>query len=417
KASEIINRTLDLQVIMDDLLKLLVKEFKLDIAIIQAKNDMDIFSIRSIQGDELQFINRPDWYQENVPFINLAYDDQKTHFINDLRLDRAFYPLDKTVAAGFVSCAHIPIYREGEAVLAVLSLFSKSIAGLFTQEFIELLSSLAGQLAQAITIVQEVEAKQLERSQKESALLKTARITRDMEIAQQIQKSFLPDSAPVIAGVDIAGRCISAAHVGGDYYDFFLRNDRTVDIVIADVSGHSVGAALIMSEVRTLLRAETKTIHTPHAILETLNTQLYDDLTRAELFITMFYAKYDAATGVLSYSNAGHNHPVLQRADESLCQELDAEGLILGVIKNVLFEEQAVKLMSGDILLFYTDGLTEACNNEGIMFNTSGVYDHLKTCRHLSAEEIIDSYYAIIHTFTGSQNLQDDISLVVVKIT
>ena len=126
-----------------------------------------------------------------------------------------------------------------------------------------------------MTIVQEIEAKQVERSQKEAALLKSARITRDMEIAQQIQKSFLPDSAPAIAGVDIAGRCISAAHVGGDYYDFFLRNDKTVDIVIADVSGHSVGAALIMSEVRTLLKAEANSVRTPHDILETLNMQLY----------------------------------------------------------------------------------------------------------------------------------------------
>ena len=129
--------------------------------------------------------------------------------------------LTEAEAEGFISCAHIPSIREGEPVIAVLSLFSKSIAGLFTQEFIELLSSLAGQLAQAITIVREVDAKQLERIQKEAALLKTARITRDMEIAQQIQKSFLPDSAPTIAGVDIAGRCVSAAHVGGDYYRFY----------------------------------------------------------------------------------------------------------------------------------------------------------------------------------------------------
>jgi sigma-B regulation protein RsbU (phosphoserine phosphatase) len=320
------------------------------------------------------------------------------------------------VAEGFISCAHIPIYREGEPVIAVLSLFSKSIAGLFTQEFIELLSSLAGQLAQAITIVQEVEAKQLERSQKEAALLKTARITRDMEIAQQIQKSFLPDSAPAIAGVDIAGRCISAAHVGGDYYDFFLRTDQTVDIVIADVSGHSVGAALIMSEVRTLLRTETNSVRRPHDILETLNTQLYDDLTRAELFITMFYAKYDAESGVLSYSNAGHNHPLLQHRDEHLPRELDAEGLILGVKKDILFEEMTVKLTTGDILLLYTDGLTEACNSRGEMFGTSGVYEHLKTCLHLSANEILDSFYVQIHDFTGTHTLQDDISLVVVKI-
>jgi len=416
KASEIINRTLDLQVIMDDLLRLLVKEFKLDVALILAKNAAGTFSIISIQGEEIPAINPPAWYMDNVPFLNLVYRDQKTHFVNDLRLDRAAPMLELTVAEGFISCAHIPIYREGEPVIAVLSLFSKSIAGLFTQEFIELLSSLAGQLAQAITIVREVEAKQLERSQKEAALLKTARITRDMEIAQQIQKSFLPDFAPTIAGVDIAGRCISAAHVGGDYYDFILRSRQIVDIVIADVSGHSVGAALIMSEVRTLLRAEANSVHTPSAVLETLNIQLHDDLSRAELFITMFYAEYNAETGILSYSNAGHNHPVLQRRDEFLPWELDTEGLILGVKKDVLFEERTVKLMAGDVLLFYTDGLTEACNSQGEMFGISGVYSHLKTCLHLPADEIIDSFYARIHEFTGSQNLQDDISFVTIKI-
>ncbi|MGB9081272.1 MAG: SpoIIE family protein phosphatase, partial [Desulfuromonadaceae bacterium] len=416
KASEIINRTLDMQVIMNDLLRLLVKEFKLDIALIVTRNDDGTFSILSIQGELLPPITPPGWHLEHTPLLDLAYSDHKAHFINDLRLERSAPSLDLTVAEGFISCAHIPIYREGEPVIAVLSLFSKSIAGLFTQEFVELLASLAGQLAQAITIVQEIEAKQLERSQKEAALLKTARITRDMEIAQQIQKSFLPDSAPAIAGVDIAGRCISAAHVGGDYYDFFLRGNRTVDIVIADVSGHSVGAALIMSEVRTLLRAEANSTRSPHAILETLNVQLHDDLTRAELFITMFYAKYDAEAGILSYSNAGHNHPVLQSGDESPLRELDTEGLILGVKKDVLFEERTARLFRGDILLFYTDGLTEACNSQGEMFEASGMYDHLKTCMHLSAEKIIDSFYDRIHAFTGSQNLQDDISLVVVKI-
>lgn len=416
KASEIINRTLDMQVIMDDLLRLLVKEFKLDIAMIVTQSEGGTFLIRSIQGGALPVTSPPAWYLENEPLLKLLYSDHKAHFINDLRLERAVIPLDLTVAEGFISCAHIPIYREGEPVIAVLSLFSKSIAGLFTQEFIELLSSLAGQLAQAITIVQEVEAKQLERSQKEAALLKSARITRDMEIAQQIQKSFLPDSAPAIAGADIAGRCISAAHVGGDYYDFFLRNDHTVDIVIADVSGHSVGAALIMSEVRTLLRTEANASRRPHEILELLNNQLYDDLTRAELFITMFYAKYNAETGILSYANAGHNHPVLQQLDESIPLELDAEGLILGVKKDIFFEEMAVKLTTGDVLLLYTDGLTEACNSHGEMFETSGVYSHLKTCLNFSADEILDSFYIKIHDFTGTHTLQDDISLVVVKI-
>jgi sigma-B regulation protein RsbU (phosphoserine phosphatase) len=416
KASEIINRTLDLQLIMDDLLKLLVKEFRFDAALILEKDEDNLLSIRSFQGKAAINDNSRIWSQEHNFLFERVCLDQKAHFINDLRHEKRALIFDKTISEGFISCAHIPIHREGEPVTAILSFFSKSIPGLFTQEFIELLSSLAGQLAQAITIVEEVEAKQFERSQKEAAFLQTAKITREMEIAHQIQKSFLPDAAPKISGIDIAGRCISAAHVGGDYYDFFQRDTHTIDIVIADVSGHSVGAALIMSEVRTLLKAEANSVDAPGKILESLNIQLYEDLSRAELFITMFYAKYDINSYILNYSNAGHNHPVLLKCAESQPTELDAEGLILGVKREFIFEERSVKLNSGDLLLFYTDGLTEATDINGEMYGTERTFDHLKRVADLAAAEIIDSFYSSIHAFTGSRNLQDDISLVVIKI-
>lgn len=416
KASEIINRTLDLQIIMDDLLNLLLKEFKLDVAIIQLKNADGTHTVTSYQGSHRRPINKSHWYTENTPYFDMVYRDGKPHFSNDVRLASEIMPLDLSLAEGIISSAHIPISREGESAIGILSVFSKSIAGLFTEEFINLLSSLSGQLAQAITIVQEMHAKDLERDQKELALLENARVIRDMEIAQQIQISLLPNSAPEISGIDLAGRCISAAHVGGDYFDFFRRNEHTIDMLIADVSGHSVGAALIMAEVRTLLRAQVNSAHSASAILNIINSQLHDDLTRAELFITMFYAKYSSASGKLSYSNAGHNHPIIHRPGEDSCIELDTEGLIIGVKPSVVFEERNIELISGDVILFYTDGLTEAFDSEGEMFGNAKVCAHLKSVAHLSAKEIIESLYDEVVIFTGSQTLQDDISLVVLKI-
>ncbi|HEY9828723.1 MAG TPA: PP2C family protein-serine/threonine phosphatase, partial [Stenomitos sp.] len=225
------------------------------------------------------------------------------------------------------------------------------------------------------------------------------------------------DTAPALFGVEMAGRCLSAAHVGGDYYDFFQRDDHTVDLLIADVSGHSVGAALIMAEVRTLLRPQVNTAHSASAILQLLNSQLYEDLSRAELFITMFYAKYNSATGRLSYANAGHNHPLIHRSDLLGCEELDADGLIIGVRKSVMFEERQIELRKGDVVLFYTDGLAEAMSSDGELFGTERVYQHLETVSGLPAKEIIDSFYAAIIEYTGTTTLQDDISLVVLKIT
>ncbi|MDA8429223.1 MAG: SpoIIE family protein phosphatase [Geobacteraceae bacterium] len=416
KASEIINRTLDLQIIMDDLLTLLIKEFKLDVAIIQLASQNGQFTVRSYQGSNRRPINDQHWFMESRPYWEMTLADRKAHFVNDARLASTAITLEKTLAEGIVSCAHIPIFREGEPALGVISVFSKSITGLFTEEFISLLASLAGQFAQAVTIVHEIDAREFERVQKEQALLQNARVMRDMEIAQQIQMSLLPAAPPEMAGIEIGGCCISAAHVGGDYYDFFLRDEHTIDMLIADVSGHSVGAALIMSEVRTLLRAQVNSSHNASSILMSLNNQLYDDLTRAELFITMFYAKYNSATGKLSYANAGHNHPMICRMGQDSCIELDAEGLIIGVKQSVVFEERVIELYKGDVLLFYTDGLTEASNSEGEMFQNSRVCSQLGSISHLPVKDIIDSFYNKVIEFTGSTTLQDDISIVVLKI-
>lgn len=415
KASEIINRTLDLQIIMDDLLLLLLKEFKLDVAIIQLKDETGICTVRSYQGSNRRPITERHWYHESRDYCERAMDSRSAQFVNDISLISRD-SLEKTVAEGIVSFAHIPIFREGDPPLGVMSVFSKSISGMFTEEFINLLSSLTGQFAQAVTIVREIEAKDHERVQKEQALLKNARVLRDMEIAQQIQISFLPETAPELFGIEMGGRCVSAAHVGGDYYDFFRRDEQTVDLLIADVSGHSVGAALVMSEVRTLLRAQSNSVSNASSVLQSLNTQLYDDLTRAELFITMFYARYNAGTGRLSFANAGHNHPVICRKDQDSCIELDADGLILGVKRSVIFEEQSIELMKGDVVLFYTDGLTEATNPGGEMFENERICNHLRSVSQQPVQEIIDSFYEAIADFTASTTLQDDISLVVLKI-
>lgn len=415
KASEIINRTLDIQIILDDLLELLLKEFKLDLALVVLHNNEKNLSIGSFLDSTGQNIAEQNWIEENRYIYDLVLATGESFIVNDTAANRA----DKTgtsKAPAAASHAHIPIIREGAASLGVVSVYSYSIPGLFTKEFAGLLESLAGQLAQAVTISREIEAKERERTQKEQALLQNARIKRDMEIAQQIQLSLLPGAPPHLFGIELGGRCISAAHVGGDYYDFFLRDEQTVDLFIADVSGHSVGAALIMAEVRTLLRPHINSAHNACTILKQLNNQLYDDLTRAELFITIFYAKYNSATGRLSYANAGHNRPLVCREGLDCCIELDAEGLIIGVRPSVLFEERSLELVRGDIVLFYTDGLIEAINHEGELFGVERVCRQLQATRHLPAESIIDVLYSMVSEYTGQKNFQDDISMVVLKI-
>jgi len=414
RASEIMNRSLELDIIMEDLLALLLREFKLDLCVIRLLNDQGVLQVRSHKGEGGERITAEDRILEIDTHVGEAFLGRRTEFFNDTTYITK--PIAKEIfrREGIKSFAHIPISSEGSPPVGILSVFSRSIIGLFTEQFVELLESLAGQLAQAVRIVAEREAREGERRQKEAALLENARVTRDLELAKQIQLSLLPESPPRLPGLDIACRCTPATHVGGDYYDFFQRGDDLVDFVMADVSGHSVGAALIMVETRSVLRAQMQSVRSNKEILRVLNDLLYDDLTRAELFITMFCGKYDGATRTLSYANAGHTRPLLFRGGK--WQELDAEGLILGVEHDVLFEEKSLRLETGDLLFVYTDGIIEAERGSGELFGVERLCDLLSGMLDQEPERIIERVMAEVTAFSSPSPLQDDISMVVMKV-
>ena len=241
----------------------------------------------------------------------------------------------------------------------------------------------------------------------------------ELEIAKNIQLSLLPDAPMNLPTAELAGVCMAASFVGGDYFDFFAAPN-SVDIVIADVSGHNVGAALLMIEVRSTLRAESrKTVEAPMGpakILRDLNELLFDDLNKAELFITMFYLKYLPDSRILKYANAGHNWALLLRPEEATCTPLDAEGLVLGVRREVEFEERSISLAIGDKLLLYTDGITEAQNEAGTFFGMDRLCGLFAAYREMSPEATIGKLLADLRAFCGEAPLLDDISMVVLRV-
>lgn len=244
----------------------------------------------------------------------------------------------------------------------------------------------------------------------------------ELDIAKQIQLSLLPDSPLQVEGALIAGYCQPATHVGGDYFDYFCGQD-SVDLVLADVSGHSVGAALVMAETRSTLRAEAfrgRPAHGPGKgtgeILRTLNALLFEDLNRTELFITMFYMKYHRATRRLSYANAGHNPPLLLRTGETACRELDADGLVFGVKKDVVFEQKGILVRPGDLVLLHTDGITEAQDPQGEFFGTGRLGQVLIAQRKNKPEEIIHGILEELQTFCRSTSFADDVSMVILRV-
>jgi len=243
----------------------------------------------------------------------------------------------------------------------------------------------------------------------------------ELEIAKHIQLSLLPKAPLRGAGVQVSGMCLPATHVGGDYFDYFYSGE-TLNVVIADVSGHSVGAALVMAGVRSALKAETRKLNPMQAhlgaaeILSELNELLYEDLDGSGLFISMFYLRYTPSLRHLCYANAGHNRPLILRRNQSSCEELDAEGMILGIKKKVDFEQRCMKLEKGDRVLLYTDGITEAQDKSGEFFGVGGLCQVFSSQREESPESTIDTLLETLRRFCGGHVFNDDVSMVVLKV-
>ena len=240
-----------------------------------------------------------------------------------------------------------------------------------------------------------------------------------MEIAKQIQRSLLPEDPLALGCVQYAGRCIPAASVGGDYFGYFPRtgNCSGVDSLIGDVSGHGVGAALLMAEARTMFMAERLAAPSAAALLAKLNDLLHDDLECAGCFITACCAIFDATTRELSYANAGHPPALLLRTAETNCTALDADGLLLGINKGVAFTDVKVTLQKGDIVAFYTDGITETQNAAGEMFGVGRLGAAVATHRAEEPEILIAGVLAALDAFAGGALPEDDLTIVVMKLT
>lgn len=245
-----------------------------------------------------------------------------------------------------------------------------------------------------------------------------------MEVARQIQTSLLPKGPLRLDDVALAGFCQPATQVGGDYYDFICEGD-FVDMVVADVSGHSVGAALIMAELRSTLKAELRRsslhcssirVDSACEILGALNEVLFADLNESDLFISMFYMRYHRPSQTLRFSSAGHPCALLIRRDGANAEWLDADGLILGVKDDVVFDERTLPLAAGDRLVLYTDGVIETQDPSGDFYGSERLAQAAVETRSLGTEEAVRALVSHVNQFRGRDESEDDVTLLVFDV-
>jgi len=404
-AAQIVSSEEDLQKTLDKILELLARQFKFDLCVIRfLEPESMTLIVKSLVGSSSEHFGQFERNLNLDTYIGQAFLTSGTTVVNDADT------IDKPVSAehikrdGITCLAHTPIIFEGETI-GILSAFSKTAKGIFTKEFIALFENLARQVGIAWRNDQQLQK-----------LLQGREQEREMQIAKDIQKDLLPTNLPSSGCIDIAGLCVPAHQVGGDYYDFIERDNSCYDLIIADVSGHSIGSALIMAETRTFIHARIQDIKQPAKMLQELNSYFLKDLDRSDLFVTMFYLQYNPENRRLIFSNAGHNTPLLWRKRERKIEILDAEGLIFGVRENINFEQKATDLEPGDVLLLYTDGIIEAENREKQFFGIERLSKVLEECDDLSPRELIDQIMTQGRIFTGMRHFNDDVTLVVMKV-
>lgn len=295
----------------------------------------------------------------------------------------------------------LPLIARGQLVGAMM-VDHPALGGPIDQRRLNILNGIAHQTALA-----------LENARLQAEAAAAERIERELDVARGIQTSFLPDTFPTVAGWDVAAFYRAARQVGGDFYDFFQVDDRRWAMVVADVADKGVPAALFMALSRTLLRAVGTNRQAPNHTLTRVNDLLLRD-TRSDLFVTVWYGLWDTQTGQVTYSSAGHNPPLIVRANGNT-EQLHSRGIALGVIPNIELEQGEVHLQPGDVLVAYTDGVTEAHRADMTEFGVPGLQSIVLQNRPRAAQEIARSVLRAVDDFVLGEPQFDDVTMIVLK--
>jgi sigma-B regulation protein RsbU (phosphoserine phosphatase) len=304
---------------------------------------------------------------------------------------------------GFRGHAVVPLVVEDHAVGALV--LNQRQPRLVREEDLHLLHLIANQAAIA-----------LEKARLRETEARMHDLERELAIGRQIQLSLLPSRAPVVQGWEFTTFYAAAKEVGGDFYDFFELPGQPgkLGMIIADVTGKGVPAALFMARTSTILRSTSLRVGSPANALRTANTLILAD-GQTELLLTAFYAVLDTHTGQLWYANAGHDRPLWLQSPTGAVRTLASLSMILGAVEDMDVEEREIEVQPGDILIFYTDGVSEAMDANQQPFGLERLGRVIAANRGASSHQMLDAIVGAVREFTGGIPQSDDLTLLAVR--
>jgi sigma-B regulation protein RsbU (phosphoserine phosphatase) len=325
--------------------------------------------------------------------------NQQPLIVNDLATDNRFRVTDDAGMMRSLLC--VPLRLKGR-MIGVLSVFNKRGGKPFTEGDSRLLTIIGAQSAQVIENARLYEEEQV-----------LARIEQELNTARSIQQRLLPKVPPVIGGYELAGRSEPARQVGGDYFDYFLQDDNHAVICLADVSGKGISAALLMANAQATVRSLSLSEEALTKRLEHANQLLYNS-TDSDKFLTMFYAVLEPQTHQMTFSNAGHNPPLLISAAGEV-RELTVGGPVLGILPGFSYEQSSVEMAPGDLLLIYSDGFSEAENLRQEEFGEDRLKELATVHRNETAVGLIERINEEVTAFCGEAPQSDDMTILAVR--
>jgi len=305
------------------------------------------------------------------------------------------------VLQGIRSVLAVPL-GVSEKVFGIVYADSPIADGRFTEDHLKVLTTLAS-----------VAAIRVENARLAEARLQQERLERELQLAMEIQQRFQPTAPPVVPGYELQGISFPCYEIGGDYYDFIEREDGRLVIALGDVSGKGTAAALLMSSLHASVHAQAGSHDTLSETISAVNRYLADNIP-ANRFVTLFYAELDPASGALTFLNAGHNPPLIVHAAGTV-EQLASGGLPLGIKRNAEYREGRTQMQMGDVLVIYSDGVTEAASPSGEEFGVTRLYEVVSRNIEASAAGVRDRIESALTKFSQGTQAADDITLVIVK--
>ena len=335
----------------------------------------------------------------NECLLGWMHLNKRPLLMNDPLHDERFKGVTWDESIHSVLCVPLLVKSELKGLLTV---YNKRGEERFSEEDQRLLAIIAGQSAQVFENARLYEEE-----------LALRHMQEEVRLASEIQLGLLPKAAPDFPGYDIAGVSLPAQVVGGDYFDFIPIHETKLAISLGDISGKGLAAALLMANLQATIRAQTLLRLSPKECLERSNTLLFQS-TDAQKFATLFYGVLDANKHELCYSNAGHEWPFLYGPGKDPMR-LEVGGIVLSCMENFPYEEAVVPLNPGDLLVIFSDGVTEAVNEDRQEFGEQGLVRVLKENLLESSCGLVEKIVTAVKNHAGNQPQMDDITLVVIK--